>query len=288
MNYLVLPENLRSTADVIHNYLTKDIGLPKINIECSIDDRIEYRPTFYAVTRDHHFFCVDVSDNIYNPTRWIFISDCEHNCRPLKFYIALPSIDYASFPGEMKKAKDAGVGILEVSTRTQHCEEISPAISLSLCGLRKFDRSAFPKRYREVLANAEATFKNGSPSKACSMIYDEIESLTRKIVYQAHKKGCLKQPISNPEDLLERTAWATVLDHLNNRVVRTRGSKYSVLSNALISQVQGITPHRNQSGHKPNSIKKLMIRDSQLRTRMETAVDLLLELSTTTQTLRIT
>jgi len=287
MNYRVLPENLVSTADIVYNYLTKVIGLSKVQVESSIDVEIDYRPTFYAITRDYHIYCVDVSENIYNPTRWNFISDCEHNIRSVKFYIALPSLEFTGFSSELKKAKDAGIGIFEVSTQKNHCHPISSALPLSLCGLRKFDKAIFPKRYKETLVNAEETYRNGEPNQACSMIYGEIELLTRKTAYRAHKKGDFNQPIANPETLLGKMSWASVLKQLSTSLKRSGSSKYATLTDDMIARTQGITGHRNQSNHKPNSLKTRMQRDSQLRTRMETAVDLLLELANATKSLRI-
>jgi len=288
MDYRVLSENLSSTADIVYAYITDVIGLHNVHIESSIEDSIEYRPTFYAVTGDFYIYCVDVSNNIYNSTRWNFIHDCERASRPIKFFVALPSLEFSGFSSEMKQAKEVGVGILEASSQKKQCDLISTALSLSLCGLRKFDKSAFPKKCREILVNAEIAYKNGDPNKACASIYDEIELLTRRIAYHAYKKGDFSQPITNPEDLLSgKTPWMSVLKKLSSNVDRSASSKYAALTDDMIARTQGITGYRNQSGHKPNSLKMRLLRDSQLRTRTETAVDLWLELINATKSLRI-
>jgi hypothetical protein len=64
----------------------------------------------------------------------------------------------------------------------------------------------------------------------------------------------------------------TVLEFLKSHVDRTR-VKCPELAPALINRLIAITPHRNDTGHKPASLKKLIQRDRQLRTRFETAVD---------------
>lgn len=286
MNYSALPEHLHSTADVVYGYLTRTLGLLSVQIEKPIDQKADYRTTFCAKARDHHYYCVDVSENIYTPTRWLFVTQCEHNGMPVKFYVAMPSTSYSGFSSDLKKAKGAGVGVLEVTASAQDLVDISPAVSLSLCGLRRFDKPEFPRKYREIVANAESTFRNGEPAKACSAIYDEIESLTRRIASQAHKKGRFRNPPGNPKSL-ERMPWARVLTHLRDDVDRIAPSPYSILTDALIAQILGTTPHRNQSGHKPGTLKALVERDSRLRTRMEAAVDLLHEVTTATASLRL-
>jgi hypothetical protein len=49
----------------------------------------------------------------------------------------------------------------------------------------------------------------------------------------------------------------------------------------------GVTPHRNESGHKPKNQQQLTKRDMQLRTRFEGAADLLSEFLTAAKSLNI-
>ena len=288
MTYRILPQHLHSTADVVRNYLANELGLGQIREETPADANDEYRPTFVAASRDFHIYCIDVSENIDNNTRWDYVRDCEHEGRPVKFFVALPSTGYNAFAAELKKAQSYGVGVLDVSTQSGSCILISSATSLSLCGLRKFDKDRLPRKCREALAGAVSTFKNGDPSKGCGDIYDEIESLTRKIAFQAYKKGLWTKTIRKPQELLDgKTGWATVIDHLQNDVDKSATSPYSVLTIDLLARTRAVTGHRNQSAHKPNSIRKLKQRDSELRTRMETAVDLWCDLANATKSLRV-
>jgi len=286
MNYNILPEPLRSTADVVYTYLNRDMGLNRINIEKSLDPSLGLRPTFSVRTRDAYMLCVEVSERISTPVVMPFVSHCKINCIPIKFFIALPSIKYPDFGSELKQARDDGVGILEVNTLNHSCDTICSALLFSLVGLRKFNRRDFPKKYRLIVADAENLFRNGSPNEACSMIYDEIESLTRKIVIQAHQKGYVRTNIQNPSNL-NVMQWDNIITQLRNNIDNTRNSPYAVIRPRLISKIHGIIDHRNQSGHKPKDLQTQIIRDTQLRTRMESAVDLLLDLVTTIHPLRI-
>ncbi len=285
MTYLILPSNLHTIADLTKRYLTNNLGLTKIRIEESIEDSIEYRPTFYSQTTDFYVLCVDVSEKIYNPTRWNFVTDCEKSGRPIKLYVSIPDTHYSDFDSDLKKAKKNGIGVLEVNANCQTV--IQQPLALSLTGLRSFDKTQFPHKYRQAIVNAEETFKNGDPNKACSSIYDEIEALTRKIAIKSYNSGKWKTTLQDPSILEERMAWAKLIEHLRDNINRLQPSPYACLKDALISSIHGLTPLRNQSSHKAKSKKKLQTRDLQLRTRMESAIDILQELIKATNKLHI-
>lgn len=283
MNYITLPITLHETADRMKRYLSSQMGLAGIKAEEAIEPSIEYRPTLYANTRDFHVVCVDVSETIYNPTRWSFITDCEKSGLPVKFYVALPNCSYSSFAKEFKDAKKMGVGVIEVTNNSSTI--LHKPLSLSLTGLRQFDKSSFPKKYREAIINAEDSFRNGEPNKACSLVYDEIELLTRKIAFKSHPDW--SSLLSDPNTLNGSLAWARVITYLKERLNRGSATKYSGLTDTLLSQIHGITPFRNQSGHKPTNGKTLQTRDGQLRTRMESGIDLLKDLITASKNLKV-
>jgi len=56
---------------------------------------------------------------------------------------------------------------------------------------------------------------------------------------------------------------------------------------ALLARVLGITSHRNEAGHNPDSRPALIRRDREQRTRFETATDLLFDLINATKALRV-
>jgi hypothetical protein len=59
------------------------------------------------------------------------------------------------------------------------------------------------------------------------------------------------------------------------------------LTTAFLAKIHGVTPHRNESGHKPRSEAELKKRDRELRTRFEAAVDLLRDLIVAVKPLRV-
>lgn len=130
-----------------------------------------------------------------------------------------------------------------------------------------------------------------APRTRGSMIYDEIEALTRKVAIKTHNKGYCTKFLKNPEDLERKMSWATLLkylrDGLDRSAVKADGKDLDSLSEVMLNRIIGITPHRNESSHKPSSLKTLSERDSRLRTRMEAAIDILTELIAATKCLRV-
>jgi hypothetical protein len=119
-------------------------------------------------------------------------------------------------------------------------------------------------------------------------VHDEIEDLTRRLAKRAYLKGLMKpsRGASPPTINTATDPWARVARALmNNFDARAAGSPQ--LWVALFAKIVGITPHRNDSGHKPGDIAALRRRDKELRTRFESAVDLLKELLDASKPLRI-
>src|SRR5258706_496920 len=94
----------------------------------------------------------------------------------------------------------AGVGVIEVDEGSGLI--IQNALSLSLTAVRPIDVGQFPKKYREQL------FRDGTPEKACSLIYDEIECLFRKAARKTNAKGWWP----NANNLkIDTVSWATLI-----------------------------------------------------------------------------
>jgi len=280
MTYRHLPEHLHQTADLVQRFMRKELGLSKIQIEVAIDDQIEYRPTLSGKIPGHHIHCAEVSESIITSLIDPVVLQCQRHHFPALLYVAFPSKkEYPESIKDLKKAKELGVGVLEVDHAKGRVTCINNPLSLSLTGLRLIEKGSFPRKYRASLSAAEDAFLNGNPSKGCSMVYDEIELLTRKIAYKTYKLGYWNRVIKNPEKMKEKMVWTMVLTELHNNLNRSlssrNGKNLDDLSNALLSRIIGVTPYRNQSGHKPSSLRTLRERDAQLRTRMEAAVDLL-------------
>ena len=188
MNYRHLPELLRPIADAAISFFRRDWGISRFYVEQPIDAAIEYRPTVYAVTSDHHFLCLEVSERPYPTGLDGFVLDCVRNCIPVRLFVVLSAGPKGSdYDRDLNRARTNGVGILEISAAT--VVVINEPLSLSLIGVRRIERHKFPRKYRLALSLAETTFIKGNPAKGCSTLYDEIEALTRRIARRVDVNG---------------------------------------------------------------------------------------------------
>ena len=281
MPYRVLSDHLHETAAAAKRHFSRDRGINGLKVEVGIDERIEYAPTFSGTSVDHHHVCIDVAESLSSLLRNNFVSECEKLGLPVRVYVVLPKgTIYADYIHDVKFAQKTGLGVIEIDPATSNAEVLNEALSLSVTGLRNFDMKGYPAKLRQAIQKAVATFKNGEPNKACSSVYDEVEALSRQIALHCKRNGYLSHSIGSENKILRKTGWATLMDTLRRNLDRSNQIVRSALPAQLIAAVYSITPHRNQSGHKPSTRSVLKSRDARLRTRMENAVDLLLELVT--------
>lgn len=293
MTYDYLPEHLVATAELVRQgYLENALGLSAVKTEESIHKQIDFRPTLSVKRKDHHVVCVEISEVIMPITISSFILQCQQQHYPVLLYVAIPSGNSSSdFQRHLRDAKASGVGILEADHGAHVVSVLNDPLSLSLTGLRSYEMGRFPKKYRAPITDAVSTFRNGAPNKGCSMVFDEIEDLTRKVAIRTHKKGYWNKPLKNPKEMEGKMPWASALeslrDRLNRSTAKADGNDLALLSVAMLDRIIGITPHRNESAHKPRSLKALRERDGKLRTRMEAAIDILMELIDASKCLRV-
>ncbi len=286
MTYRHLPEHLRSVAEAAKAFFRAERGVSQFKVEEEFDKKVSYRPTLHANTRDHYFLCVEVLETPYKAVLDGFVLDCVSRCLPVKLYVAFPGdSEQKTYKEDVDRARSNGVGALEISKKGDKI--IHEAVSLSLFGLRPIDKKKFSPKYRSPIASAETAFRGGTPEKGCSLVYDEIEDLSRKIAKKTRSKGLwrsLKADEKPPKIKLDKGPWArvmeTLIEHLDYR-------KCPFLKRSLLSRVLGVTAHRNETGHKPRTLKELMSRDGELRTRFEAAVDILVELIKAAKPLRV-
>lgn len=282
--YTILPEPLHATANAAMSWFVKNWGIPKANfqIEAEVESDVGFRPTFVARTRDGHILCVEVSDTIYKNTLDSFVLDCQRTGRPIKLVVAVAKpISDPDYPKKHRQAKRAGVGILEVNEKSG--ELIERPLSLTLASLRPVKADEFPTRYRESLVSAEGIFRDGEPSKACLSVYEELEDCFRKFARKCEQDGIWVKP---PKMNLDTVAWAKLVASVKGGIER-RDRKARLVTDALLSRVHGVTSYRNESGHKPNTEAARRSRDAALRTRFESAIDLLKEFVNATKPFKI-
>ncbi len=246
----------------------------KFKVEEAVSNDLDYLPTLQATAPDHSDVWIEVSETPYLTSLDSVVLHCMKNCLPVKLYVAFPTgISSTVYKKCADEARTKGVGVIEVAEGK--CTVIYEALSLSLLGVRSEDRSQFPAKYRSVLSTAEATFRNGDPAKGCSLVYDEIEALSRRLALKIKKNNwwILLTSLGVPTINFERDAWASVMDIL---ITRTNfNSLPSSAKKSLLMRVAALTEHRNETGHKPKNRTVHSQRDRELRTRFETAVDVL-------------
>ncbi|MDB5821357.1 MAG: hypothetical protein JWR21_61 [Herminiimonas sp.] len=270
--YRALPDNLKETADAAKIFLGKELGLTHIKIESELHPKIDFRPTFHSIAADKHCICVEVVETLFSPDIEKFVLSCRNHSFPAKLYVAIPRGLFQSIDHKVLRfARENGIAILEVAPPDNATVIANMPLSLSLGGLRSFDlRIDFPPKYRQKLQEAVETFKGGNPAKAVGDVYDELEQLTRRIGQKCETiAGALKKPAQQD---WEKGNWNPMLEFLKSNIDKTV-TRCPLLTGQLFNRLIGLTEHRNDSAHKPNSIEKLIARDQQLRTRFETAMD---------------
>ena len=282
--YTILAPPLHPTGDAAIQWFKDHWGLKSssIRVEQPLHPDINLRPTFSAKTRDFYTLCIEVSESVYPNYLDAFVLDCRNRGMPIKLFVAVRKGEQErEYAQKLKAAKNAGVGILEVDENSGTI--IQNALSLSLTGVRPIDVLAFPKKYRQDLIIGEQTFRDGNPVKACSDVYDELEALFRKFSSKVASKGWW--PNSNGYNLVKHS-WAQLITDVDEHLNRAACS-CPKLTRAFMARIHGVTPFRNDSGHKPSNVKALIKRDRELRTRFESAVDLFYDFVDATKALRL-
>ena len=271
ITYTILAPPLHAVADTAIEWFCSQWGLPKnsVRVEQPIDPEFNLRPTFSVPTPDSHTLCVEVSDSVYPNYLDAFVLSCRDRGMPVKLYVAVQKgAQESDYSQNLKAAKRAGVGILEVSDNA--CTVMQTALSLSLTGVRAVDVTSFPKKFRHKLVDAEQTFRNGSPAEACTIVYGELEDLFRRFAQKSVSKGWWA---NKSKFNIQKDSWAQIVTNLE-RCLDRASCGCPALTPAFMARIHGVTPFRNDVGHKPAKAKLLIKRDKELRTRFESAVDL--------------
>ncbi len=288
MIYRVLPSHLHGTADVAAKYFTSQLGLKSssIAVESEVNANVDFRPTLQAVSADKHIICIEIVEKLYPPEIHNFLLSCRNHSVPAKLYCVFPSGAFAQVDVKaLQFASENGIALYEVNPATGNGKHIvGTPVSLSLGGLRQFRLTDFPSKYRASLKEAIDTFKGGNPSKGCAQVYDELEQLTRRIGKKCHNiPGALRKTAAFD---WEKEPWHNEVEFLKANLDKSVVACPDLKAH-LLSRVAGITEYRNETGHKPNSVDKLIARDISLKTRFESAMDELLNLISASKPLRV-
>jgi hypothetical protein len=282
--YRALPQNLHSAADAAIKYFVRHHGVSQPKIEREVHPSVPFRPTLQFSTPDKHLMCAEVVEQLFPPELNEFILSCRNHGVPVKLFAVVAHGQFPTLPTQaIKFAQENGIGVLEVSSMGSGTELVKP-VSLSLTGLRDFRLGDYPAKYRAALAGAIDTFRQGNPAKGCAQVYDELERLTRRIGKKSTQvpNGLKKMPAFD----WDRESWATILDFLRVNINPVALS-CAELKPLLFTRLMGMTEYRNDTGHKPASVARMIERDKQLRTRFESAMDELSQLIKAVAPLRL-
>jgi len=282
--YRFLDRSLHGYAESAHAFFATEFGIPKgkFRVETPIDDAIGFTPTLHAQTRDHHILAIEVSPTYYTQTLDGFALDCQREGVPVKLFVAVPPDSPERLLKDLERASDLGVGVVQLGKPTKI---LHTALSLSLTGVRRPEPKDYPPKYRAAVTAALQTFLNGDPANACLLVYEEVEQMTRRVAAKADVRGCWRKgPVTSQR--WEKVNWAPMMDVLAEHL-DTQKLACPKFSKALLNRIAGIVPYRNEVGHKPTALKQRMKRDRELRTRFESAFDLLRDLAAATQPLRV-
>jgi len=277
MIYKILPDNLHTLADRIAEYLGEDRGITHFKPEEPIDADLQYRPTIQGVSPDKYVVAVEVQDKPDAEILDSVVLDCVKRAIPVKLFLAFPESTTPVPHRVVEKLHQRGLGVIEI--RPSGPVVLFEALALSLFGYR-LDRTRFSPKLRGTLLDAENTFRSGSPPKGCSIVYEEIEDLSRKLIKKTKKKKMWRKLRvgEKPSKLdLDTGAWEKVLEHFEDFYTVNR-KKVPDLTSNFIHRLEATTSFRNQSAHKPRTLNERIQRDQEIRTRFESAVDLLFDL----------
>lgn len=275
MTYKFLAGDLEEAAEAAKQFMRIEWGIPdsRILVEAGLADHIRAAPTLQAKAQDHHVLAIEISDNLYPPQLDGLLVDCNQDGFPVKLYMGVPASTQQT-SGDVARLTSKGVGILVIDSKVR---VVNSAVSLSLFGVRKPDPKRFPARYRQVVSGAYQTFLSGEPAQGCTCLYIQIEDITRRIAVKATKKGWWRSNAPKPPDADSPKTSLKVIarfisDYLSPTLARTKK-----LDGYLLDRVPGVVGHRNDHAH-PTSTKALRKRNLELRTRFESATDLLADL----------
>lgn len=278
MTYRALVDSLRPVAEAVKKaYFKGALGISdsKVLIEGEIHADVRGRPTLQAMTSDHQIICVEISENPYPPQIDPMAIDCKNHGLPVQLFVGIP--DGQTIATKLAAIyASTGVGLMIVENSS--IKVLHHALSLSLTGVRDPESSTFPAKYRQCVTDAHRTFLFGDPAQAPAVIYQEIEDLTRRLAVKTQKKGWFKkkaQP-ANIDPMDPKIPFKSVAKWLAQNF---ENAAMPNVDSYLLDRVVASAGYRNDHAHKPKSLAALKKRHSQLRTRFETAADLLRELS---------
>lgn len=281
MSYSILGQDLHETADKAKQYFASKYGANHFVCEAAVDAQLPMKPTWQAALSSGYKLCIEVRQTPFSQTLYGFVTECANKNMPIRLWVAVPKRNAApEFNSELKRARDIGIGVVEVEENgTGH--EFHKPVPLSLFGLRRTDMGAIPKSRRDEVKAAEDSFLGGAPEQGCQEICQILEQLTRKFGEYTYMNGYWKTPIGAKKHDIKFFAhgsWQQMLEELDARIDDKRVRvKYPTFSKAKIAGARAYTDWRNSMSHKPRTLEQRKARDSDLRTMYEATRNLVID-----------
>lgn len=275
MAYRILLQQYHATADSARRQFAIQLGVAegKFQVEQPIHRDIRFIPTFNVMSRERYLIVIEVAEQIERGVLSDAILVMKNQGLPAKVYVAIPEgAQTATFKEDLRFARQNGLGLVEMRDPFESYQE---PLLLNLTGVRKPDALKFSKALRAAIVDSLRTFENGNPRKACTVVTDEIEGMSRRLAAHALRVGALGSP---PAKVTVKMPWAGVMDALLKHHDRSKGP-FTKIDKSLLARVSGLTTHRNEGSHPPRSAAERRRIDAQLKTRYEHACDVLSDLS---------
>lgn len=275
--YPFLAPELSETADVAKAFFAKRGGTGFIcDAKFKDAEDLPLRPTWQGTTRQYYRLCIEVRASLVTNQFNDFVTACVINAYPVHLWVALPQdVGISSLGKQLKEAKERGIGvahIVEDGTIHVHHE----AVSLSLFGLRKTERTGLTRAQWETIVRAENLFLGGNPEGACQDIGQQIEDITRKFAKESFDLNCWDPKAHAPAPGLFTGNWDPMLEKLERDIIAKEvQKKFPEFKKNYVTRARAITSDRNLMSHAPKNLKERIRRDAALRTKYENMRDVL-------------
>ncbi len=115
MTFQLLAPDLHATALSARKYFQAKHGAKGFRYEEVISRDLPLKLTLSAKLSDGYMLGVEVSERAYSNSLDTFVVECNAHSFPLKLYVVIPSMKGdPDFTTNLRKAKDRGIGIIEL------------------------------------------------------------------------------------------------------------------------------------------------------------------------------
>lgn len=265
--YKILPAHLHSIADAAENLIKLKYGLGNAFIETPIDNSIPWSPTLHWKTNIGYIAC-EIHETPLPVSVKTAFSDGATTDLPIKIIVGIPNTNSRTQSDYIKESNDAkrfGCGLVTINEDgTGDFQHVGIEIPLFI-PLPKFAK--FNKKIRSDVQHAYELYINGDPRHGVQELGQLIENIIVHLADQAKKTGKLTS--GGYTSLTSHYAQGNLIDDL----MRER-----VIDNAILGKCRGFVEDRNNSSHKPKTVKQAIEVNRRLKNAMSAGLLILEEI----------